>query len=277
MLDFLGNLFKGGMDLYGGILGQKNQQAIAQENIAMQKEFAQNGVQWKVNDAKAAGINPLAALGASTSSFSNVVGDNSLGEGVQKAGQDLSRAITSTATKDDQHTIVMNKLAEQKGELENNLLASQIARLNNAGASGPPTPAAGQRYGRGLHGQTIDATDTGTVFKLEPNKLEQAVPGRPDIRAGENPGTQFVAQGNSLYPVMSDSFAKGTSNDSVANLIYRVKNELGFGDRPPSSPGEGRVWRWFPTQGWKSVPEWAMPDARTIARSVRRHGFDWSN
>ena len=35
-----------------------------QRNYDMQKEFAQMGIQWRVADAKAAGLHPLAALGA---------------------------------------------------------------------------------------------------------------------------------------------------------------------------------------------------------------------
>lgn len=38
------------------------------QNNATQREFAQNGIQWKVEDAKKAGIHPLYALGASTAS-----------------------------------------------------------------------------------------------------------------------------------------------------------------------------------------------------------------
>lgn len=42
-----------------------NQSAINQQNIDYSKEFAQNGIQWKMNDLEAAGLNPvLAAQGA---------------------------------------------------------------------------------------------------------------------------------------------------------------------------------------------------------------------
>lgn len=40
------------------------------ENIDLQKEFAQMGIRWRVDDAKAAGIHPLAAVGASGASYS---------------------------------------------------------------------------------------------------------------------------------------------------------------------------------------------------------------
>jgi hypothetical protein len=56
----------------GDILGgRKDRQATRDANnanIAMQRQFAQEGIGWKVADAKKAGIHPLFALGASTHS-----------------------------------------------------------------------------------------------------------------------------------------------------------------------------------------------------------------
>lgn len=40
------------------------------ENARLQREFAQNSIRWKVNDAKMAGIHPTYALGAQGTSFS---------------------------------------------------------------------------------------------------------------------------------------------------------------------------------------------------------------
>ena len=41
--------------LVGGSQSKKNAQALASMNYEAQKEFAQNGIRWKVADAKAAG------------------------------------------------------------------------------------------------------------------------------------------------------------------------------------------------------------------------------
>lgn len=53
-----------------GLFQQQNAFSKARNDAAMdrqmQYEFAQNGVQWRVNDAREAGIHPLAALGANT-------------------------------------------------------------------------------------------------------------------------------------------------------------------------------------------------------------------
>lgn len=48
---------------------------MARENIRNQREFAQNSIQWKVNDAKKAGIHPLMALGNNATSYTPVHAD----------------------------------------------------------------------------------------------------------------------------------------------------------------------------------------------------------
>lgn len=44
----------------------------AEKDRAMQYDFAKQGIQWRANDARAAGIHPLAAMGASLNSASPV-------------------------------------------------------------------------------------------------------------------------------------------------------------------------------------------------------------
>ena len=69
-------LIGAGAVLGGGVMSSMEnredrlaRQAQDDKNIALQKEFAQYGVRWKVADAKAAGVNPLAAMGASTHTY----------------------------------------------------------------------------------------------------------------------------------------------------------------------------------------------------------------
>lgn len=148
----IGDIISAGANLVGGFLNRAETRraneanaAIARENIALQKQFAQEGVRWKVEDAKAAGIHPLYALGAQTHSFSPVsagaVADSSLGNAMAAAGQDLSRAINSTRTSSERNTAfqtTVEKLQLQKMGLENDLLASQIAKLR--ASTNPPMP-----------------------------------------------------------------------------------------------------------------------------------------
>ena len=58
-----------GSNIAGSVLGSyftgKSNEAAAEKNADIQRELAQNGLSWRVSDAKRAGIYPLAALGAS--------------------------------------------------------------------------------------------------------------------------------------------------------------------------------------------------------------------
>lgn len=121
-------------------------------NRDMQREFAQKGIRWKVEDAKAAGIHPLYALGASTSQFApSFVGDTSMGSAMADIGQDISRSIQATRTAPERAqanavAAQMSQLALERATLENELLKSRIAR-ESQGQIGPPmaqaTPVSG--------------------------------------------------------------------------------------------------------------------------------------
>lgn len=135
-MDPFSALISAGANIFSGILGSNSAKAnneaqmqMAQQNIALQKEFAQKGVQWKASDAREAerlyGINPLVSMGASTSTFSPVsVGlenpGEKMGAGIAGAGQDLSRAAEA-----------MSASNVRKARLEEDLLRAKIANTNS--------------------------------------------------------------------------------------------------------------------------------------------------
>jgi len=86
--DLLGALVNAGSSIWGGSQQRKKEE-----------KFAKNSIQWRVADAKAAGIHPLAALGAQTQAplAQPVMGD-AVGAGVAKAfenkeGADLANDL----------------------------------------------------------------------------------------------------------------------------------------------------------------------------------------
>lgn len=66
------------LNFIGGLMNMNNQNKLAERQENLQREFAQNSIQWRVNDAKKAGIHPLAALGSQGISYnpSYVGGDD---------------------------------------------------------------------------------------------------------------------------------------------------------------------------------------------------------
>lgn len=135
-----------GAGLIGGSMASDAAAEQAEKNRQMQIQFAKEGIRWKVADAKAAGIHPLYALGANTVSYAPVsVGTSSMGSAVASAGQDISRALNATSTASErQNTFseAASKLQLDNMSLQNQLLASRIATINQGGGN-PPIPEIG--------------------------------------------------------------------------------------------------------------------------------------
>jgi len=130
----LGALVSAGSSLLGGFMASKQADKADRRQI----EFAKNGIRWKVEDAKRAGVHPIYALGANTVSYSPTqAGDM----GIAQAGQDIGRAIDTSLSQPERNSRIAQRSAElqlQNMELQNTKLASEIRLTNQAGS--PPSP-----------------------------------------------------------------------------------------------------------------------------------------
>lgn len=131
-MGILSGAISAGASLVGGLLNNKSGADAAQRNYDAQKEFAQNGIRWKVADAKAAGIHPLAALGVNNASFtpSFTAGDN----GLALMGQEFGRAIEAKSTRAERElekAMQRETHSEQvRGlRLENDIRAEQLLQM----------------------------------------------------------------------------------------------------------------------------------------------------
>ncbi|WNK13032.1 MAG: DNA pilot protein [Microvirus sp.] len=110
-------LVAGGGALIGGALGALTGRTTAKENVEYQREFASHGIRWRVQDAQAAGVHPLFALGANTQGFApNPVVPYDYG--IAQAGQNMGQAMRAGQTVDER--------ALQQAQLEN--LASATSK-----------------------------------------------------------------------------------------------------------------------------------------------------
>lgn len=119
LYDAIGNVLSGLGQMYESSRDRAAQAAMAQQNIDLQKEFAQHGISWKVADARAAGISPLAAMGANTYSFSPVylggerrglgqIGKG-IGQGLDYMDQQLKRLIVQEKMEDVKRKWIENQ------------------------------------------------------------------------------------------------------------------------------------------------------------------------
>lgn len=106
-------------------------------NAALQREFAQMGIRWKVEDAKAAGIHPLAALGATTvgASPSYVAGDGfSARSNYRQMGQDVGRAISAVATREER---ALRQIQVESARTDLEMKKIELERMRGTGPGFP--------------------------------------------------------------------------------------------------------------------------------------------
>lgn len=206
-----GSLISAGASLLGGLLGDKEQSDSNADNIALQREFAQHGIRWKVADAEAAGVHPLFALGANTVPFSPIpVGGSNTATALASAGQDVGRAIDSTRTQDERVKARADALLIERGELENMLLRSQIAKID--GVTTPPFP--GSSYL--IPGQTQSGV------QIDPSKITTSRRGASHLEAAPpSPGMKEFD-----YPMIGAvSLPSERVNESIEdNLPYQLEH-----------------------------------------------------
>lgn len=95
-----------------------------------------NGIQWKVADARKAGISPLVALGSAPFSPALVNTGEGVGSALANMGQDVSRAVVSNQSRSSQ----LDSLTLTNAELQNDLLRAQIARTQLEALQKPAGP-----------------------------------------------------------------------------------------------------------------------------------------
>lgn len=203
----VGSIVGAGASLFGA---NKNSKAVssanaanmafAREQLEYQKELHRNQIQWKVEDAKKAGLHPLAGLGVSPSSFSpvsgNVIPNTQDYSYLQQMGQDIDRSILQAKTKEEQKDALRLQnqsiaLDLQGKDLNNQILQAELAsrRIRLAQQMGPPTPSSGRlsEAHYAIPGQvdgrlkrpsgTVQTGDTRYQFQQTPNGAFSLEPG----------------------------------------------------------------------------------------------------
>jgi hypothetical protein len=207
-----------------GRSAQKKQEKAALRQEALQREFAQNAIQWKVKDAKAAGISPLYALGANTHSYAPVsVGGGGYTPDLGAMGQDIGRAIDATRSpgaKIDAYTKTVRDLSLQRMGLENELLSSQIAKVRQAGQP-PGVPSDSTDYLITGQGNTV----TSTPGLREEFKRSPARPGQPSAELGTVSDIGHVRTADGGYAVVPSEEAKQRLEDQLLPQIqWNIRN-----------------------------------------------------
>ena len=119
--------------VFGGLLDRREARRSQAYQAELQREFAQQGIQWRVKDAQQAGVHPLYAIGAPAISASPIaVGTSQMGPALSQAGQNIGRAVEASMTRKERQAnkALQRRVAMQQyqhNELVNENLAIEGA------------------------------------------------------------------------------------------------------------------------------------------------------
>lgn len=232
--------------LASGLMGDHSQRRANERNEQLQREFAQNGIRWRVADAEAAGLHPLAALGASPISFSpSIVGDAPMASAVSNMGQDISRAITATRTNTERR---LAALSIERGELENAVLRKQLNE-----PVGPPFPAP-DYWGMGMPGQ---GNYNGRGTPVMPGTPYEDQSMLPDV-------TYSRTASGGLHPVMPSQLSESLEADEfLGGLDWSLRNKL--------APAVASIWN----RGWGKLFNKQIDYGKPSRQRLPKGAVDW--
>lgn len=242
MLDALLGLFGKGLDFFSSQKTAKQQAALAQQQMAMQYDFAKHGIGWKVQDSLASGIHPLVGLGATTSSPSPV----SVGSGPETnfsgMGQDLGRALRAMmpdAQREEEDQKEARRLQLEKGSLENDILKQELVskRVRNVAGVGPQFPISGNTPSSRIPLPVAGPYRSGGGFALSDAKMDVKEEGHPAVKISKI-WTPFGTWNQRQDPDLSsgqdieDQHGEGIGSEpyqllnNVGNAWYDIKQRL---------------------------------------------------
>lgn len=222
---------------------------MAQQNMALQREFAQSGIQWRVEDAKKAGIHPIYALGSAGASFSpvsaNFASPPSVAGDMAAAGQDLGRAINSTRTESqraDAFTRATQSLSLERAQLENEVLRADLASKTGRmrATQNPPMAAAANPYL--IPGQTQSGLVQGKPLEVAPGPSNQ-----PQSEGGAITDLGYARTKTGWAPVPSKDVKERIEDAFVPETLWAIRNNvlpsMGFNmSPPPFKAPPGKAW-----------------------------------
>lgn len=269
----LGALIGAGATLAGGLLNRKS----GEKQSKLQKQFAQQGIQWRAADAEKAGISKLYALGANTASYSPVSVGGGMGDAISTAGQNIGRAIDATASPAGRAGHLATQIAETQLEglkLDNDIrrqtILSSMARSGQPG-TGPPIINANETTPMvpGQGNATLD-------YKLE-RKLQPSAAGQPQRVHGVSPEVELYRTRHGFSPEVPAQLGESQESQPLAAFQWFMRNKIlpAFSDAYATYPheaGPDQQWNFNPlfgeyTLGPATRPRWVPYHRGGIGRN----------
>lgn len=222
------------------IAGENRAEAARQAelNYQRQKEFAQHGIQWRVEDARAAGLHPVFSLSGGGAAFANnpisIAGGRADDPSwMADMGQNLGRAVTATMTA-EQRTAQDMAVSVAQSQINRNNAEANLFDAQALATRGinPPFPSVSvpeaEQYGSGLEGQVA----------VKPTSVTSSVVEDPSVAAGKDVGWRRIWLTPHLYAYMpntdegwAESWGELGILDKAAIIAHNEARQPGFGSR----------------------------------------------
>lgn len=256
-----------GSSVLGGYMSNMYSKKAAKRAYRYQRKLLSNQIQWKVADAKKAGIHPLYALGAQSASYSSPIdGGPNPGEGIMQAGQAIGGAVSRIGGRGERKEQALRNqlLAAQIGETDarTQAIQSETARnLQNA-----QSQVAGAEKQLGIMDENspskVATVDMGPQFIYEYDlnfKNDRRTTGLPDL-----PGAGLVERVPPQIPTHKKGDRGVTAGESASMREYRLPSGLPI-LLPQSGEGYG--------ESLENTPFWMWPSI--IQMNKRKYGEQW--
>lgn len=266
----LGSLIGAGATIAGGLLNSSTASKNAKQQIQLQKDFAQQGIQWRAADAEKAGISKLYALGANTTSYSPVSVGGNMGDAISTAGQNIGRAVDATASPVSRAGHLATEIASTQLEglkIDNDIkranLLSNMATRNQPGM--PPALLNSETHPL-LPGQGNSA------IKLE-RKLQPGRDNDPHASVGVSPEIDWYRTRHGFTPEVPSELGEAQESQPLAAWQWFMRNKIAptlsqaYRTYPYPAP-EGQVWQFNPIFG-----EYTLRPSGTLP-AHDRHWYD---
>lgn len=222
-----------------------NEEAISRAE-AFQREFAQHGVRWRVEDAKAAGVHPVYALGAQLPAASPIAFADSMGPAISEAGQNIASGIAARGTRQDrllaQYTLAAAKAQLRESDARIGLLEAETALARNQAIAAKPFPSLGDDGF--LEGQVVDEAKAAEAARGLVEVSPAVMPSRSKVDSGLVAGTpagmrEFELPGG--FKVLLPSESQGTMSEAVESVSESILTQYGVLAENVRHYG----WNWF--------------------------------
>lgn len=195
----------------------------------LQRFYAENGLRMRVEDAVAAGLHPLVGAGLNPASYQpvNAVGAQASSSGYVPShmGQDISRALITTMSKDERHERIMMKAAEDRAELENLLLGAKIAETMHVGPGLPSNSGMPLLTGQG-DSHRSDGTGTGAYVIENPLQRTHSQPGQPQQEVGSIADYAYVKTATGYAIVPSYDVKQRIEDQLIPEMMWAWRNQI---------------------------------------------------